>query len=57
MIQNVIMRNSPKTLSSIKVMKSIKNKIDAIMKQKNRNNTENSSFNSMTELKDEDNDD
>ena len=55
MVQNVIMRNSPKTLSSVKVMKSIKNKIDAIMKQKNRNVSENSSFNSMTELKDEDN--
>ena len=55
MIQNVIMRNSPKTLSSVKVMKSIKNKIDTIMKQKNRNISENSSFNSMTELKDEDN--
>ena len=55
MIQNVIMRNSPKTLSSVKVMKSIKNKIDAIMKQKNRNISDNSSFNSMTELKDEDN--
>jgi hypothetical protein len=54
-IQNVIMRNSPKTLSSVKVMKSIKNKIDSIMKQKNRNISENSSFNSMTELKDEDN--
>ena len=54
-IQNVIMRNSPKTLSSVKVMKSIKNKIDNIMKQKNRNISENSSFNSMTELKDEDN--
>ena len=55
MIQNVIMRNSPKTLSSVKVMKSIKNKIDTIMKQKNRNLSEDSSFNSMTELKDEDN--
>ena len=55
MIQSVIMRNSPKTLSSVKVMKSIKNKIDSMMKQKNKNNTENSSFNSMTELKDEDN--
>ena len=55
MVQNVIMRNSPKTLSSVKVMKSIKNKIDSIMKQKNRNVSENSSFNSMTELKDEDN--
>ena len=54
-IQNVIMRNSPKTLASVKVMKSIKNKIDSIMKQKNRNVSENSSFNSMTELKDEDN--
>ena len=55
LIQNVIMRNSPKTLSSVKVMKSIKNKIDSIMKQKNKNISENSSFNSMTELKDEDN--
>ena len=55
LIQNVIMRNSPKTLSSVKVMKSIKNKIDTIMKQKNKNASENSSFNSMTELKDEDN--
>ncbi len=54
-IKSVIMRNSPKTLSSVKVMKSIKNKIDSIMKQKNRNISENSSFNSMTELKDEDN--
>ena len=55
LIQNVIMRNSPKTLSSVKVMKSIKNKIESIMKQKNRNISGDSSFNSMTELKDEDN--
>ena len=55
LIQNVIMKNSPKTLSSVKAMKSIKNKIEAIMKQKNKNNSINSSINSMTELKDEDN--
>ena len=34
--KNVIMRNSPKTLSSIAVMKNIKKRIDAILQQRNR---------------------
>ena len=34
--RNVIMRNSPKTLSSIAAMKNIKKRIDAILQQRNR---------------------
>ena len=35
-IKNVIMRNSPKTLSSINAMKNVKKRIDAILSQRNR---------------------
>ena len=54
MIQNVIMRNSPKTLSSIKVMKNIKSKFDKII-QKYNESSDDSSSNSMDENKEVDN--
>ena len=54
LIQNVIMRNSPKALSSIKVMKNIKNKLDKII-QKYDENSNNSSSNSMDENKEVEN--
>ena len=53
MIQNVIMRNSPKTLSSIKVMKNIKKKLDIIMKNNEEESNESDS-NSMDENKEKD---
>ena len=54
MIQNVIMRHSPKTLSSIKVMKSIKDKLGNILEKYNET-SKISSTNSMDENKEEDN--
>ena len=54
MIQNVIMRNSPKTLSSIKVMKNIKSKFDKIIQKYNESSGDSSS-NSMDENKEVDN--
>ena len=54
LIQNVIMRNSPKTLSSIKVMKSIKSKLDKII-QKYNESSDDSSSNSMDENKEVEN--
>ena len=52
LIQNVIMRNSPKTLSSIKVMKNIKNKLDNVF-QKYRDDSNDSEDNSMDENKED----
>ena len=54
LIQNVIMRNSPKTISSIKVMKNIKNKLDNLFQKYNESSNDSSS-NSMDENKEEDN--
>ena len=54
LIQNVIMRNSPKTMSSIKVMKNIKIKLDKII-QKYNESSSNSSSNSMDENKENEN--
>ena len=54
LIQNVIMRNSPKTLSSIKVMKSIKSKLDKIIQKYNESSGDSSS-NSMDENKEVEN--
>ena len=54
LIQNVIMRNYPKTLSSVKVMKNIKNKLDKII-QKYNESSDNSSSNSMDENKEVEN--
>ena len=51
-IQNVIMRNSPKTLSSIKVMKNIKNKLDNVF-QKYKDDSSDSEANSMDENKED----
>jgi hypothetical protein len=48
------MRNSPKTLSSIKVMKNIKSKFDKII-QKYNESSDDSSSNSMDENKEVDN--
>ena len=56
LIQNVIMRNSPKTMSSIKVMKNIKSKLDKII-QKYNESSSNSSSNSMDENKENENED
>ena len=55
MIQNVIMKNSPKTLSSIKVMKNIKNKLDKIIQKYDEDS--NKSNSSVDENKEIDNDD
>ena len=55
-IQNVIMRHSPKTLSSIKVMKNIKTKLDKYLK-KYMNTSSESESNSMDEKKEVDNGD
>ena len=54
LIQNVIMRNYPKTLSSIKVMKNIKSKLDKII-QKYKESSGDSSSNSMDENKEVEN--
>ena len=53
-IQNVIMRHSPKTPSSIKVMKNIKNKLDKYLK-KYMSSSSDSESNSMDENKEVDN--
>ena len=53
-IQNVIMRHSPKTPSSIKVMKNIKNKLDKYLK-KYMSSSSDSKSNSMDENKEVDN--
>ena len=53
-IQNVIMRHSPKTPSSIKVMKNIKNKLDKYLK-KYMSISSDSKSNSMDENKEVDN--
>ena len=54
LIQNVIMRNYPKTLSSIKVMKNIKSKLDKIIQKYNESSGDSSS-NSMDENKEVEN--
>ena len=54
LIQNVIMRNSPKVLSSIKVMKNIKEKLNNVLqKYKESSNASSSSSNSMDENKED----
>ena len=53
-IQNVIMRHSPKTPSSIKVMKNIKNKLDKYLKRYMSSSSDSKS-NSMDENKEVDN--
>lgn len=53
-IQNVIMRHSPKALSSIKVMKTIKTKLDKYLKKYMVNSSESES-NSMDENKEVEN--